>query len=210
MNPDLGMNLDDLPPATLGSSERRILEQTLPVLAEGLGRSMQEVAEISGIGRTTLYRHFKTREDLIRAIHVLAMEEAITAVRESRLEEGSAEEAMRRLVAALCSIGNKYRVLLAHQPAVMKEMGQSLTEISGPLYALVQRGQREGVFTESLSPRWVLSAMGSLVVAAIKLVQEGDLARNHAPDMVTDTLLVGIRSRSAGGDPTPGVKPTPI
>src|SRR5690349_1107345 len=122
MNPDLGVNLEAPASATLGPLERRILEQTLPVLAEGLGRSMQEVAEISGIGRTTLYRHFKTREDLIRAIHVLAMEEAIAAVRESRLEEGSAEEAMRRLVAALCSIGNKYIVLLAHQPAVVKEM----------------------------------------------------------------------------------------
>ena len=197
MNPDLGMNLDELPPATLGPSERRILEQTLPVLAEGLGRSMQEVAEISGVGRTTLYRHFKTREDLIRAIHVLAMEEAIAAVRESRLEEGSAEDAMRRLVAALCSIGNKYIVLLAHQPAVVKEMGQSLAEMSGPLYALVQRGQNEGVFKESLSPRWVLSAMGGLVVAAIKLVQQGELARNHAADLVSDTLLLGIRSRPA-------------
>lgn len=187
---------EEFPPARLSQGERRVLEQTLPVLADGLGRSMQEVADISGVGRTTLYRHFKTREDLIRAIYVLAMEEAISAVRDSRLEEGGADDALRRLVAALCAIGDKYRVLLAHQPRVMKETGEAASEISVPLFALVRRGQREGVFDTSLSPRWVLNAMGSLIVVAIRLVQEGEMARNYAPDMVADTLLSGIRTRS--------------
>ena len=203
MNPNVAVDLvgvdqaEELPAPILGPTERRILEQTVPVLAQGLGTSMQEVAEISGVGRTTLYRHFKTRQELVRAIHVLAMEEAIAAVRESRIEEGPADDALRRLVAAFCSIGDKYRVLLAHQPAVVKEMSKTVTEISEPLYALVRRGQREGVFEEGLSPQWVLNAMGGLIVAAIKLVQEGELARNHAPTMVADTLLSGITARSA-------------
>jgi len=157
---------------------------------------MQEVADISGVGRTTLYRHFKTREDLIHAIYLVAMEETSAAVEGSHLEDGSADDALRRLITAVCAIGDKYRVLLAHQPAVMKEMGAKAAGISGPLLALVERGQREGAFDPTLPPRWILSAMGAMIVAGIKLVQEGEIARNHAADMVANTLLSGIgRSR---------------
>ena len=41
-------------------------------------------------------------------------------------------------------------MLLAHQPAVVKEMGKTVAEISGPLQALVQRGQNEGAETPEL------------------------------------------------------------
>lgn len=37
---------------------------------------MQEIADKSGVGRTTLYRRFHTREDLLRAIFEQAISEA--------------------------------------------------------------------------------------------------------------------------------------
>src|SRR6516225_4822835 len=88
-------------------AERRIIEQAAHVLAEGRGRTMQEIADISGIGRTTLYRHFHTREDLIQAIKAQAVEEARATLIDSRPEEGGAEEAMRRVIAGLLSVGDR-------------------------------------------------------------------------------------------------------
>lgn len=174
-------------------AERRIIEQAAHVLAEGRGRTMQEIADISGIGRTTLYRHFRTREDLIRAIQCLALEEARAALAASCLEEGTAEDALRRAIAGLISVGNRYQILFQEGHA-KEDMHEGIGNLGAELHALVARGQREGCFTSTLSPRWILAAVGHLVIAAIKEVQAGELARNHAAATVTDTLLRGIRA----------------
>lgn len=173
-------------------AERRIIEQAAHVLAEGRGRTMQEIADISGIGRTTLYRHFRTREDLIRAIKRQALEEARAAIVAGHLDEGNAEDALRRAIAGLIGVGDRYRILV-EEGLSKEEMHDDREDIGTELYALVARGQRDGAFTSTLSPHWILTAMGHLVMAAIEQVQAGDLARNHAATTVADTLLRGIR-----------------
>ena len=172
-------------------AERRIIEQAAHVLAEGHGRTMQEIADISGIGRTTLYRHFRTREDLIRAIKRQALADAHAAIAASRLDEGTAEDALRRVIAGFISVGDRYRILV-EEGLSKEEMHDDERGLGAELYGLVARGQREGSFTSTLSPRWILTAMGHLVMAAIEQVQAGELARNHAAATVADTLLRGI------------------
>jgi len=174
-------------------AERRIIEQAAGVLAEGRGRTMQEIADISGIGRTTLYRHFRTRDDLIQAIKRQAMEDACAAVFASRLDEGNAEDALRRVIAGLISVGDRYRIL-AEERLSKEEMHGDKDDLAVELFALVERGQREGTFTSAMSSRWILTAMGHLVMAAIGQVQAGELARNHAATAVADTLLQGIKA----------------
>jgi TetR/AcrR family transcriptional regulator, mexCD-oprJ operon repressor len=174
------------------SAERRIIEQAAHVLAEGRGRTMQEIADVSGIGRTTLYRHFRTREDLIRAIKRQALEEARAAIVAGRLDEGNAEDALRRVIAGLIGVGDRYRILL-EEGLSKEEMHDDGEDLGAALIALVARGQRDGTFTSTLSSQWILTAMGHLVMAAIEQVQAGELARNHAATTVVDTLLQGVR-----------------
>lgn len=174
------------------SAERRIIEQAAHVLAEGRGHTMQEIADISGIGRTTLYRHFRTREDLIQAIKRQALEDAHAAIVASRLDEGSPEDATRRVIAGLISVGDRYRIL-AEEGLSKEEMHGDKEDVGAELLALITRGQREGAFSSTLSAHWILTAMGHLVMAAIEQVQAGELARNHAATTVADTLLRGIR-----------------
>jgi AcrR family transcriptional regulator len=173
-------------------AERRIIEQAAHVLAEGRGRTMQEIADISGVGRTTLYRHFRTREDLIRAIKLQALEDARAAMAASRPDEGSAEDALRRVIAGIVRVGDRYRVLIEEGMSEETDMHKD-ADLVETFFRLVERGQREGAFTTAMSPQWILTAVGSLIMAAIQQVQAGELARNHAATMVADTLLGGIR-----------------
>jgi AcrR family transcriptional regulator len=174
-------------------AERRIVEQAAHVLAEGRGRTMQEIADISGIGRTTLYRHFRTRDDLVQAIRIQAVEDAHAAIVDSRLTEGNAEDALRRVIAGLISVGDRYRILV-EEGLSKEEMHGHQDDLGAELHALVERGRREGTFTTDLSSQWILTAMGHLVMAAIEQVQAGELARNHAATTVAETLLRGIRA----------------
>jgi AcrR family transcriptional regulator len=172
-------------------SDRKIIERTAAVLAEGHGRTMQEIADMSGVGRTTLYRRFRTREDLLRAIFEQAIAEATEGVRSAHPEKGDVRDAFRRVIEEMLKIGDKYRVLF-QEKAAHSDHVDSKSEFVQTLRALVARGQEDGAIDTSVSHDWVLGSMGALIATAIRLIQKGELARNHAADLVTRTLLDGI------------------
>ncbi len=178
---------------SISESERQIIDQAAAILAEGRGHTMNEIAELSGIGRTTLYRYFRTRDDLLAAVKAQAFADAWTAVEASRPDEDDAETALRRVIASLIGVGDRYRVAFTEGMPAKQPKPEHL-ELKNALVGLIERGQREGAFASTLTPDWVLTAMGALTFAAIRKVNEGDLARNHAADTVADTLLNGIRA----------------
>jgi AcrR family transcriptional regulator len=172
-------------------SDKRIIERAAAVLAEGHGRTMQEIAEKSGIGRTTLYRRFRTREDLLRAILEEAIAEATLGVAAARPEEGDPREAMRRVIEELLKIGDKYRVLFQEKSAHTEHV-DSKEQFVETLRELVRRAQREDAVDPTLPVDWVMGAMGAMVATANRLIASGDIARNHAADLVLRTLLDGV------------------
>jgi AcrR family transcriptional regulator len=179
-------------------SDRRIIERTAAVLAEGHGRTMQEIADMSGVGRTTLYRRFRTREDLLRAIFEQAVAEATEGVHAAHPEEGDVRDAFRRVIEEMLKIGDKYRVLFQEKTAHSDHIDPK-SQFIQTLRALVARGQADGVIDAGVSLDWVLGTMGALIATAIRLIQTGELARNHAADLVARTLLDGIGQPEIAG-----------
>ena len=72
---------------------------------------MAEIAEASGLVRATLYRHFPTRDDLIRAMYAAALDDALKAILSVDPEQGKATDAIARMVDALLVVGDRYRIL---------------------------------------------------------------------------------------------------
>lgn len=172
-------------------SDRRILERTAAVLAEGHGRTMQEIADMSGVGRTTLYRRFRTREDLLRAIIQQAIAETTEAVLAAKTDEGDPRDAFLRVVEQFLDIGERYRVLFQEKTAHMAHI-ENKDSILEQLRGLVVRAQREGAIDPMLPVDWVIGSMGAMVATAIRLIGTGELARNHAAGLVTRTLFDGV------------------
>jgi hypothetical protein len=98
---------------------------------------------------------------------------------------------MRRVIAGLLSVGDRYRIL-ADERFSHDEKKIETNDMAVALFALVERGQREGAFSSAMSARWILSAMANLLMTAIHMIQAGDLARNQAAATVADTLLRGV------------------
>ncbi len=89
----------------------RIIESATTLLAVNPGASMAEIAEASGLVRATLYRHFPTRDDLIRAMYAAALDDALKAILSVNPEQGKATDAIARMVDALLVVGDRYRIL---------------------------------------------------------------------------------------------------
>ena len=51
-----------------------VIDAAIEVLAQRPDASTEEIADASGVARTTVYRHFPTRDDLFRAMFERAVE----------------------------------------------------------------------------------------------------------------------------------------
>src|SRR3954465_12123081 len=109
---------DETSDARLRSDARRnrrtVLDAAVALLAQRPQATMQEVADASGLGRTTVYRHFPRRQDLIDALFEEVLREAAEAI-DAALE---APQTPRRLLCelgpAMVEVGDRYAFLEAH------------------------------------------------------------------------------------------------
>lgn len=127
---------------------------------------MGEIAHASGIGRTTLYRHFPDRDSLVAAIYDRVLSEA-RALSVLVLEEGSGDpvSTIQELCVALVALGDRYRFLSQHDAAIKKD--PKLHSGRGePLQEFLQAGQRAGLVTCAVSADWLFSALVALTMQA--------------------------------------------
>lgn len=177
-------------------NEQTILEAAITVLADRPGASMAEIARAGGLARATLYRHFASRDELVRAIQAQAVAAGTEALDVARLEQGSAVAAIRRAITALIGVGDRYR-LLAGEAAVDPSALERRPEIVRDLLAVVERGQRSGELRSDLPAPWVLSTLAGLLVQALREMANASVTADEAAERVASTLLDGVTSRSS-------------
>src|SRR3954447_11889388 len=96
-----------------------VLEAGARLLAERPTASMQEIADASGVGRTTVYRHFPAREDLVAALVAQVVEE-VAGVPEAALSPGApAADVLRELATEFVLLGRRWRFLAGQRDEVI-------------------------------------------------------------------------------------------
>ena len=118
------------------------------------------------------------------------------ALKTARWQDGSAVEALQRLVTA-CEPVSGYLTLLYTQSQDFdaNQAKEGWAEIDAEIKQLFQRGQREGEFRPDLSAVWLTEALYNLVAGAAWVIQVGRAARYDFTEMITELLLHGV-SRS--------------
>jgi AcrR family transcriptional regulator len=172
----------------------RILDAATALLTANPGASMAEIAEASGLVRATLYRHFPTRDDLLRAMYIAALDEALQAILSVDPEKGKASDAIGRMIDALLVVGDRYRIL-SEQRRGYPELRQQEEAVGAPMIALLERGQKSGELRDDLPVRWLAAVLGALVNEALRAVGREDIEREQAGATVTTTFLEAMRAR---------------
>ena len=194
------MTTDQRPAEYLRADAARNLHRIVEVAARMLGddphAGMAAVAAAADVSRATVYRHFPTREALTESIRRQALEQTEQALVDCRLDEGSATEALRRLVDAWVEIAQRYafsQIVGQHGLGLGDDDRERRRRVLGePLRALFARGQASGEFSTALSPEWGARVFGAAVLAAARAVDEGGLARADAADTVFHTITKGL------------------
>jgi AcrR family transcriptional regulator len=155
---------------------------------------MAEVAEAAGLARATLYRHFPSREELVRTILAQAYDEFETVVATARLDEDPPLEALRRLIDGIIEVGDRYRFLLAAAPAEPKGEPRRKREdrMRQPVLALIERAQRRDELASELTPIWATQTLAALIDAALHAINDGQMTPAEATAVVYRTFTVGF------------------
>jgi AcrR family transcriptional regulator len=171
----------------------RIVEVAARLLGEDPSAGMGDVAAAAGVSRATVYRHYPTREALIAAIQIQAIEDSERALLACRLDEGSATDALHRLCTAWLDVAERYAFAQLGL-VVDEETRQHRQRILGePLRALIERGKAAGEFAADVPTDWTLRVFGALLLAGARAVADGALAREAASETVFRSLQGGLR-----------------
>src|SRR6516162_6240419 len=170
-----------------------ILDAATDCLARDPEVSIAGIAAAAGVGRITLYGHFRTRADLIDAVLLQTVERA-DAILDATDTSGDPADALARLVASSWQIVDQFRnILLAAQRELPAERIRGVHDrILRRVQSLIERGQRTGTFRRDLPQRWLISTAYSLMHAAAEDVAAGRLAADDAARLITVTLLAAF------------------
>lgn len=151
--------------------------------------SIADIAAEAGVGRMTLYGHFKTRAELIEAALTESLERGEEVLSEVPLD-GHADEAFSRLIESSWTLLDQARAILA---AAQKELPTERIrelheEAEARMRSLLERGRNEGVFRSDLPVSWLLATTHVVMNAAAEEITAGRLDPGSAAHFIDATL----------------------
>jgi AcrR family transcriptional regulator len=166
-----------------------VLEAGATLLAERPAASMQEIADASGVGRTTFYRHFPAREDLVAAL-VARVAEEVTAVSLAAFSGGGdASDVLHRFSKDIVALGDRWNFLREQRDDLRASLGES----DRAYRDWVAEHQRDGQLRDDLPADWILAVTRGLIGEAIH--EARTLGPERAGDLLAQTMVSLLEPR---------------
>jgi AcrR family transcriptional regulator len=182
-------------------NRKRVLEAARKCMArDGLDAQMEEIARRANVGVGTVYRHFKTKDDLVEAL----AGERFERLRDLALEALAAEddpwgsfEGFMRASARIQTDDRALSEVLTSRPETMRRAAEAV-DILGLVGELIGRAQAAGVVREDAHPYDVPMLMCALA---------GTFRNPHAdPERYIGITLDGLRAPGAELTKLPAVE----
>ncbi|MET8471222.1 TetR/AcrR family transcriptional regulator [Streptomyces sp. NPDC006422] len=173
-------------------------ERILAVAREELGRnanaSLDEIARAAGVVRRTLYGHFPGRQALLEALAEEAKQTLSGALAAPPVAADSPVEALARFMLQIWSVGDRYRMLisLAHRDLGVERVADVLEPARTRATAILERGQREGVFLSDVPAPALAPALEALGLSLLESTHSGAWEGTGAAAARTTLIAAGV------------------
>jgi AcrR family transcriptional regulator len=179
------------------ANREAILEAARQLFAEkGLAAEIREIAERAGVGVGSLYRHFESREGLIRAVMQAAAEDLVQRLHVAATERDP-KVALREMIHAAAGLFERFGVLTEVMlRGQTNELPDHKTEAFPDLMDLtasvLQRGTEDGSFRSDLDVPVAIAALESIFESGMLLALASRRTYSRAADAVADFFLAAI------------------
>jgi AcrR family transcriptional regulator len=154
-------------------NRERLLEAAGSIFREqGLDVSVGQIAEAAGVGRGTLFRNFPTKDDLIAAIVLERMSEAIADGRALLAGSGDDAELVFTFIADVVGRQQADRALLegvTDEFLTHPDVRRTHAEVLEVLDALLERGKQAGAIRPEVVPLDVMMLIKGICMTAASL-----------------------------------------
>jgi TetR/AcrR family transcriptional regulator, mexCD-oprJ operon repressor len=170
-----------------------ILDAAQHCLSSDPQATIAHIAAAAGVGRVTLYGHFKTRAELIDAVFERVSAQA-SEVLDTVDTGGEPAAALVRLVTATWPVVHGFDAI--RQAAESELPEQRIREHHDVhfrrLDALLGRGQRSGTFRRDIPRHWLVSTCYRVMHGAAHDCAAGRVTADEAGRLVAATLLAAF------------------
>lgn len=156
--------------------------------------SLSDIAAHAGVGRTTLYRQYETREKLLRAIAVHCLESIESATAPIETEATSVLGGIRLLFELAMPLTQELQFLinldqmLENDPEVAAVIGKQ----RGELMKLVELGKKTGEIRGSLPTDWVVNLIDGLFYVGWLQQREGEYSTDQIAEFAYTSFSRGV------------------
>lgn len=192
------------PPADLAE---RLWQVSDEILAVGNDVKIDELAELTGVPRATIYYYFSGKDDVMSFLLGQKVERASTVVAEAAAGAGTPAERLERVVRAMLQQMAEHPSLCTRLMCWMATAGaeQIVIEAQGsflaPVRALFAEGQASGEFAEIDPVDATTAIMGAVSMVAMRHTVHGDFDPVAVGDALIPRLLDGVRSEQRRPSP---------
>lgn len=172
-----------------------VIDSAIALLNRDPGASMAEIAAASKVGRTTVYRHFPNRDDLLIALFARVVEESHVFTAEIADQAATAEELLRALAPRMIDLGLRFRFLHAYRNVGQQTLDESKQVPDDPVRIYLTEAQERGEVRPDFPIQWVASTIQALAIAALDDIYNGLIDRESATDLLGETLVAALIAR---------------
>lgn len=177
-------------------TKEKMLSLAMYILAKNPKASLNEIAEAAEVGRATLFRYFKSRNQLLHELVVEADDKLEKATRPIIEKKLSARDTLEEFIRVLVPLGASFHFLNSEQ--ISSEDSGIADLYRNQLLRLKELSQRlksEGIVAPDIPLAWIAAVLDNLIYTAWITVSEGDIAPNDAPGLVLRSFLTGLASQ---------------
>lgn len=172
-----------------GRTRRAIIEAAISVITDNPAATLSDIAEVAGVGRSTLHRHFPERSDLLRAVALTVHAASNAAIEAAEPHCGPVLPALRRVVESQLDLGPIF-VFIYTEPTIQAdpELAAHLDTGDEAIAEILARATAD---KPEYPPGWARRVFWSLLLTGYDAIKQDRTPRHQIVDAIMSTLTEG-------------------
>ncbi len=182
---------------------QKLLDASNQLSGTNFDVGIDDIAQMAGVPRATLYYYFSGKDDLIGFFLSDKLNRASVAVQKAIASEGSVVERLERTLISVMQAMAEHPTLCTEMPGAIKEAGKYEDVVNGadrlmlaPLRELLIEGKAAGELVIPDVNTAAIALMGAVnMVALFQLVQTGTIDVDKTNEALIPQLIDGLLPR---------------